>query len=247
MPTDKIIIPIQNWRHAANVRAAYTMRGGAPFESPYDHFNLASHVEDDCQKVNENRQALCRELDLPRQPLWLNQVHGTDCVVNDNNRGVPTADASFTREAGRVCAVLSADCLPILVCSIDGREVAAIHAGWRGLLNGVIEQPLLQFASPAEQIQAWLGPRISSHHYEVGPDLIEKFRAADTDYEAAVSRVGSRQFFDLGAIAQLQLQRAGIKNIQDCRLCTYERENEFYSYRRDGITGRFACLIWRDR
>ena len=241
------INPLSEWQRPANVGAAYTSRGSAPFSSSYDDFNLALHVGDDEQKVLRNRRFLTHELRLPSEPLWLDQVHGTQCVINDAAQNESTADASFTREPGRVCAILSADCLPILVCSMDGQELAAIHAGWRGLLGGVIDKTLARFESPTSKLQAWLGPRISSPHYVVGQDLIEKFCAADTHYEVTVSRVGSRHFLDLGMVARLQLQRAGISNIQDCQLCTYEGINEFYSYRRDRITGRFACLIWREK
>ena len=236
---------ITDWQRPANVQAVYTTRGPAPHKTPYADFNLATHVRDVESRVLENRKRLARDLQLPNEPLWLNQVHGVACATHGAAPRPVTADASFTRQRAEVCVVLTADCLPILVCSADGRELAAIHAGWRGLLDGVIASALRQFESAGQALRVWLGPRISPANYEVGEDLIENFLTVDTHYQTAVRQADSRYYLDLGAVARIQLARAGVESIQDCQLCTFERPEDFYSYRRDGVTGRFACLIWR--
>lgn len=248
MPTkarQSVIHALEGWQQPANIRAVYTTRGPAPHESPYDSFNLATHVADAESSVHRNRQHLIRALELPDDPLWLNQVHGVECARHDTTHNPAIADASFTRKPGQVCVVLTADCLPLLVCSADGQEIAAIHAGWRGLLDGVIASTLSEFESVGRNLRVWLGPRISASHYEVGEDLVEKFLTVDTHYQTAVRQADSRYYLDLGVVARIQLARAGVDSIQDCQLCTFKRSEDFYSYRRDGVTGRFACLIWR--
>ena len=239
------IKPILNWQLPDNVRAVYTTRGHDPHRRTYGAFNLATHVGDEHAVVLNNRRRLAAELCLPTSPLWLNQVHSYHCIDNVISSSQPTADASYSDSVGRVCTVLTADCLPILISSTNGKEIAAIHAGWRGLLNGIITHTLDRFRTPKQELLVWLGPRICGRHYEVGRDLIEKFISADTSYEAAASYTQSRFYFDLSVVASIQLRHAGVKHILDCGACTFERMNGLYSYRRDEITGRFASLIWR--
>ena len=237
---------IHDWSPTANIRAAFTTRLSGDSASPYAAFNLATHVGDDTTQVNLNRRLLRERLALPSEPFWLNQVHGVKVVTASRRPDAPPdADASYCATGGAVCVVLSADCLPILIASDDGQEIAAVHAGWRGLLDGVIATTVGRFRSAPRRLKTWLGPRISAPYYEVGSELIENFISADTRYRAACLRRDQQHFLDLGQIARLQLNRLGINEIRDCDLCTFKNSREFYSYRRDGVTGRFASLIWR--
>ncbi|MGR8946895.1 MAG: peptidoglycan editing factor PgeF [Gammaproteobacteria bacterium] len=245
MSPRRSVITLDDWPRPANIRAAFTTRIAGKSLPPYASFNLATHVGDDDRRVTANRQTLVQQLALPGEPLWLNQIHGATVADAFASPNLPAADASYGAAPGAVCAVLSADCLPILIASEDGIEIAAVHAGWRGLLGKVVEAVLTRFRMPPAGLSAWLGPRISARHYEVGPDLIENFSTADNRYATAFSQHGHQSYLDLGAIARLQLESLGVVEIHDCELCTYENAHEFYSYRRDGVTGRFASLIWR--
>jgi YfiH family protein len=232
------------------VQAGSTTRHGGSSEPPYDSLNLASHVEDEPTAVADNRACLKRALQLPAEPVWLEQVHGNVVIDAASARGIPRADASFTTVPGIVCAVLTADCLPVLFARRDGSAVAAAHAGWRGLAAGVLEATVdsLVMHSPcrASDIVAWLGPAIAADAFEVGDDVFATFHeiepALDEAFEA--SRPGHWQA-DIYQLGRGLLNRCGVSEIHGGGLCTYH-DDRFYSYRQQARTGRMASLIWMD-
>jgi len=238
----ELILPA--WPAPANVRAAVTTRHGGVSLPPYDSLNLGDHVGDAPAAVAENRRRLVEALRLPAEPHWLAQVHGT-CALDAAMLGVGCeADAAHTALPGVVCAVLTADCLPVLLCDRNGTQVAAVHAGWRGLLNGVIEQCIAAMGGEGELL-AWLGPAIGPHAFEVG----EEVRAAFVDdapaaVHAFVPSPGGRWLADIYTLARQRLHRAGVDAIYGGEHCTFSEPERFYSYRRDGRTGRMASLIW---
>ncbi|ROR13109.1 purine nucleoside phosphorylase YfiH [Erwinia sp. JUb26] len=229
----------------ANVRACSSTRSGGVSHAPWDSLNLGAHVGDDPQNVQVNRQRLVDELNLPSMPVWLDQVHGTHVLRLDGQPPASLrADAVYTRERRVVCAVMTADCLPVLFCSADGQEVAAAHAGWRGLCSGVLEATLNAFSAPAADITVWLGPAIGPNAFEVGPEVREAFCAADSAADSAFRAVGEKFYADLWMLATQRLHAAGVRCISGGGDCTYTQEEQFFSYRRDGITGRMASFIW---
>lgn len=232
------------WHAPPRVRAYCTTRRGGSSRPPWDDFNLGLHVGDDAASVRRNRARLVTALGLPAAPDWIEQTHSTRVVTLERESG-READAAVTREPGRVAVVMIADCLPILVASRDGREVGAIHAGWRGLAAGVVEAALARLATPPGELLAWIGPGISRAHFEVGDDVRDAFAArldAAPDYFEA-NRPG-HWLCDLPGLAAHVLARAGVGEIERDRHCTYRDRERFYSYRRDGRTGRMAALIW---
>jgi polyphenol oxidase len=237
-----LIIP--DWPAPAGVRACSTLRHGGVSLAPWHSLNLGNHVGDSEDHVNLNRQRLVELAQLPAMPQWLNQVHGQDVVRLPHSKTIPDADAAITREAGVVCAVMTADCLPVLFCSYDGSEVAAAHAGWRGLCQGVLEQTLAQFHCPPDEIHAWLGPAIGPQAFEVGAEVRAAFMAQDVRADAAFSPVGEKYFADIWLLARQRLQAAGVHSISGEQRCTWHENDDFFSFRRDRITGRMATLIW---
>ncbi|MBL4621210.1 MAG: peptidoglycan editing factor PgeF [Immundisolibacteraceae bacterium] len=212
-----------------------------------DNLNLATHVGDNADKVTENRTRLISQTSMPAQPYWLDQQHSNqiiNCQTSVKNQLPPTADGSFTDLPNRVCVVLTADCLPILIRSTDGHQLAAVHAGWRGLHNGVIGNALKQFAgSPAI---AWIGPAIGPQAYQVDESLKSSFVNLNSDYEASFTPVSANQWrMDLVSIATHQLRAEGLAEVYTSDICCYQ-DTRFYSYRRDPDCGRMATLIWRD-
>ncbi|MDR9437679.1 MAG: peptidoglycan editing factor PgeF, partial [Thiohalophilus sp.] len=185
-------------------------------------------------------------LGLPAEPGWLQQVHGTRvAVLEQNGRIGLEADAAYSGTPGVICAVLTADCLPVLLCDRAGREVAAVHAGWRGLSGGVIEAALDQFQAPADQILAWLGPAIGPDVYEIGEEVRSAFVDSDPDNEAAFTTTRPGHWLmDIYALARRRLQQRGVEQISGGDCCTFTDAERFYSYRRDGVTGRMASVIW---
>jgi hypothetical protein len=237
-----------NWPAPARVRAVATTRLGGVSVGPYASRNLGDHVNDDPSAVRRNRELLRAELALPGSPAWLQQVHGTGVVeaIVAGNR--VTADASWTSTTGVVCAVLTADCLPVLFCNREGTHVAAAHAGWRGLAAGVLESTVARLATAGAQpdsLLAWLGPAIGPASYEVGADVRDAFLRADPAAEAAFrpSRPG-HWLLDLYAAARRRLHRAGVMTVTGGDHCTWVERDRFFSHRRDGVTGRQATLIW---
>jgi YfiH family protein len=247
-----------DWPAPATVRALSTLRMGGVSGPPYATLNLGGHVGDDATAVAENRRALRDAARLPAEPAWLEQVHGTHILDLDSQ--VPSgpairADAAVTRQPGRVCAILTADCLPVLLASDAGDRVGAAHAGWRGLAAGVIEAAVSALGGPPGELSAWLGPAIGPRHFEVGAEVREEFLrragAGDTgaedtaaDEAAFVPSASGRYMADLYKLARRRLRRLGVERIYGGGECTYTDDVRYYSHRRDGRTGRQATLIW---
>jgi YfiH family protein len=237
-----------DWPAPARVRALCTTRGGGMSEGAYSALNLADHVGDDPSRVEQNRALLRERLDLPAEPLWLQQVHG--CGVADSgtdDRGCE-ADASIAFGPRQVCAVMTADCLPLLLCDRAGTRVAAIHAGWRGLADGVIEAAVRRIAVAPEDLLCWLGPAIGPDAFEVGAEVRARFIELSGEYAKAAFKPSpaGRWLADLYALATARLASMGVKQVWGGGLCTYSDPARFFSYRRDGVTGRMASLIWID-
>ena len=239
-----------DWPAPPQVRAGVTTRRGGRSRPPFDSLNLALHAGDDPRAVKRNRARLQQLLELPSAPCWLRQIHGSATLEHPAcPDGTPEADGIRTRVPGEVCAVLAADCLPLLLCNKAGSEIAAAHMGWRGLCRGIIGNAVSAFATPPAGLLAWLGPRISQDHYEVGEDVARAWRAGpgaaavDDNQALRPGRAGHWQL-DLGGLATIELKRLGVTQIHDCGRCAWEREDLFYSCRRDGQTGRMAALIW---
>jgi len=232
-----------DWPAPAGVRALITTRAGGVSRGAYAGLNLGMNSGDEVGDVAHNRASLAQW--LPAEPLWLRQVHGTTVVEAGTLEGSPEADAALARAPGRVCAVLTADCLPLLLCDAAGTTVAAVHAGWRGLCAGVIEQTLLAMDRPPQTLLAYLGPAIGPQAYEVGDEVRAAFVAADAQAEAAFAPGKPGKFCaDLYALARQRLARGGVTRVYGGGYCTYNERDRFYSYRRDGATGRMASLIW---
>ena len=248
---------VPDWPAPSGVRALTTTRRGGVSGEPWHSLNLGDHVGDDRAAVAANRALLRRE--LPAEPQWLAQVHGTRCV--DAALVVPgtQADASFTRQRGVVCAVLTADCLPVLLCDEQGSVVAVAHAGWRGLASGVIEATVAAMGEPGARLMAWLGPTIGPKAFEVGGEVRETFVARDAAAAPAFESCADGKWLcDIYALARLRLSTLGVRRIAGPRsgvpgmqstgadVCTVADAENFFSYRRDGTTGRMASLIWLD-
>lgn len=237
-----------DWKVPSHVKACITTRRGGVSKAPYDSLNLGDHVGDAPQKVHLNRERLQRVLSLPGSPYWLNQVHSKHVVPAGKgmDHQPPEADASYTREQGVVCVVMTADCLPVLFCDRQGQVVAAAHAGWRGLANGILEATVESMAVPEKEIIAWLGPAIGPTAFEVGAEVHEQFMEYDIQADAAFSQTGEKYLANLEMLAKQRLGKIGLENIYGGGYCTYRQEALFFSYRRDHHTGRMASLIWLD-
>lgn len=236
-----MILP--DWPAPARVNSLTTTRDGGTSAAPWTSFNLGDHVGDDPVHVAANRARLRRH--LPAEPGWLRQVHSAR-VVELGREPTPEADASFTRTPGRVCAVLTADCLPVLFCDRAGSIVAAAHAGWRGLAGGVLEATVAAMQVPPADIIAWLGPAIGPQAFEVGDDVRDAFTVQDPATAAAFAphAAPGKSLADIYALARIRLGVLGIQSIHGGGHCTFFESAHFYSYRRDGVTGRMASLIW---
>lgn len=237
---------VPDWPAPLRVRSLTTTRHGGVSTGAYASLNLGDHVGDEAQAVAENRRRVAAS--LPAEPLWLNQVHGTR-VLDAGHEAIAgrpaTADAAFSRRAGAVCAVLTADCLPVLLCDRSGEVVAAVHAGWRGLQAGVLEQTVAAMACPAAQLLAWLGPAIGPAAFEVGDDVRRAFVVQNDAAEAAFKALRPGKWLaDIYLLARLALARAGVEAVYGGGYCTVQDAARFFSYRRDGATGRMASLIW---
>lgn len=238
-----------DWPARAWVRAASTLRMGGTSSGVYASLNLGAHVGDHPAAVLENRRRLRVALKLPAEPLWLNQVHGTAVAVPGWYERPPTADAAvFNAYAGGargVCAVLTADCLPVLFCDRAGSRVAAAHAGWRGLAGGVLAATIKALSGPATELMAWLGPAIGPQAFEVGADVVEAFAARNPASATAFTpNARGRWQADLYQLARQELNRLGVTDVFGGGWCTASESARFFSYRRDGQTGRMATLIW---
>ena len=236
---------VPDWPVPLTVRAVTTTRHGGVSEDPYRSMNPADHVGDDPQSVRINRERLQALLDLPEAPVWLQQVHGTGIVDAARAGAGATGDGSWTDRAGIVCAVLTADCLPVLLSDAQGRCVAAVHAGWRGLAAGVIEAAVSALPVAGRDLLAWLGPAIGPRAFAVGEEVRAAFMAHDPGADAAFTQGadGGLQA-DLYRLAHQRLAGAGVEAVYGGGECTVSDATRFYSYRRDGATGRMASLIW---
>jgi len=231
-----------DWPVPAHVKSLMTTRTGGVSVGPFASLNLAAHVQDDPAAIAENRRRL--RAFLPTEPIWLNQVHGTQVIQADSAGGVPDADASHTRTHNTVCAVLTADCLPVLFCARDGSAVAAAHAGWRGLAAGVLEATLAALQTPPDEVLVWLGAAIGPSAFEVGTEVRDTFIASHPESTVAFLPHRQKWLVDIYALARIRLKACGVRAIYGGGLCTYTDAARFYSYRRDSVTGRMATLIW---
>jgi YfiH family protein len=232
----------------ANVRALTTRRSGGASVGGYESFNLARHVGDDPAAVQANRVVLRAQAKLPAEPLWLEQVHGIDVVEHRGESPAipPRADAAVAFEPGRVCVVMTADCLPVVFVDRAGTRIGVAHAGWRGLVGGVLEATVKRLRVPPSDLIAWLGPAIAQAAFEVGPEVREAFVRQDEAHAAAfASNAAGRFQADLYVLARRTLARAGVEHVSGGTHCTSAEVAAFYSYRRDGgRTGRMATLAW---
>ena len=254
-----IVLP--NWPAPPGVRVATTTRRGGISAAPFDTFNLAAGIGDSPAAVAENRSCLTRALRLPEAPRWLKQVHGTR-VVDAQSVGEPAAtpsagapadppvtlveaDAIVARHPGPVCVVLTADCIPVVISDRNGSRVAIAHAGWRGLAAGVLETTVAALGGPSKALIGWLGPGIGVDHYEVSDDVRDVFLAhAPDDATAFVPSPPGCWLADLFELARRRLHRAGVVSVYGGEHCTFSDPDRFYSYRRDGATGRIATIAW---
>ena len=238
-----------NWIVPSSIQAAYTLRAGGVSLEPYSSFNLGNHVEDNPSHVAQNRALLKQKLALKNEPAWLTQVHGSEILNLDLHPSfVPTQkleyDASFTTQADRACVIMTADCLPILLCDESGLAIAALHCGWRSMAAGLIQKSIALFKiHSTAPIIVWLGPCIGPNAFEVGEDVRLQFK----DQKAFIPLSKNKYLGDLHQIARGLLLDEGVlaKNIYQNPECTYSNSNDFYSFRRDTITGRMASLIWK--
>ena len=245
MKNSDLIIP--NWPAPANVKALQTTRAGGISLAPHDSLNLGNHVNDDPIHVAHNRQLLNQF--LPSEPVWLNQIHGIHVIDAAGTTGVLDADASYATHKNVVCVTMTADCLPILVCDTAGTLVASIHAGWRSLCDGVIEATIAKLPVDSNQLMAWLGPAIGPNAFEVGAEVRAQFIAKDAQAELAFKPHGDKLLCDIYKIATQRLNNLGVTKIygggqESEPWCTFTDEKQFFSFRRDGETGRMATLIW---
>lgn len=234
-----------DWPLPVAIHAATTLRSGGVSRPPYQSLNSALHVGDDVDRVKQNRQIIKDMLNLPAEPVWLEQIH-SDRVINvDDNQGKKLADASYTRERGVVCAVMTADCLPLLVCSADAECVGAIHAGWRGLLSGIVSNTLTAMGS--NDYLVWLGPAIGPSCFEVGEEVRDAFLQKSIAFGDAFRLQSNNKWLaDIYQLARVELASLGVGKIYGGNFCTMTDSQRFYSYRRDKQTGRMATLIWRE-
>lgn len=250
MNNENLIVP--DWPAPEHVKAYVTTRFGGVSDAPYDSFNLSDNVGDNAQQVIANRQQLQQQLKLPTassDQVWLRQVHGLDVIKLPNTDCSPEGDAVYTRQQGQVCAVLTADCLPVLVCDKQGKQVAAIHAGWRGLLDGIIEQTIAQMDNVDGQLMAWLGPAIGPTHLQVGEEVYADFVAHTAEATQGFvrdPRDNQCWLMDIFLLGKQRLRSCGVTAIYGGGVCTYTEKDRFYSYRREEVTGRMASLVWME-
>ena len=239
----KLILP--DWPLPKGVAACSSTRVGGVSLPPYDSLNLGAHCGDNAEHVEENRARVFAAGGLPSKPVWLEQVHGTDVLtLSGGPYASKRADASYSNTPGTVCAVMTADCLPVLFCNQAGTEVAAAHAGGRGLCAGVLEQTVACFADKPENLLAWLGPAIGPQAFEVGAEVREAFMGHDPQADSAFRPHGEKYFADIYLLARQRLASVGVRHVFGGDRCTFSDKDNFFSYRRDKTTGRMASFIW---
>jgi len=238
---EHLIIP--DWPAPANVKSLQTTRIGGVSIAPYESFNLGDHVGDAPLAVERNRMLL--NTLLPSEPVWLEQAHGTIVANADTAGCLPQADACIARHPSAVCVVMTADCLPVLLCDTHGSVVGVAHAGWKGLASGVIEAAVEEMAVAPQNLMAWLGPAISQQAFEVGEEVRAAFVAMQPQSASAfIPGQNGKWYADLYALARLRLNALGITTICGGGYCTYRERERFFSYRRDRVTGRMGTFIW---
>ncbi|GMR03578.1 MAG: purine nucleoside phosphorylase YfiH [Gammaproteobacteria bacterium] len=241
----KFIYP--DWSAPKNIKAITTTRVGGVSCAPFDSFNLGDCVGDNPDDVRRNRALLHETLNLPSDPVWLKQMHGTNVVDASKVESGVEADGGYTDQPGVVCAVLTADCLPVFLCDKEGTKVGLLHAGWRGLAAGIIEAGIRRMRTPAAEILAWLGPGIGPASYEIGDEVRQAFIQKDPDLTGAFApSQNGRWLADLYALARRELHAQGVRMISGGDHCTLRESELFFSHRRDGTCGRMASLIWLD-
>lgn len=246
MPGQNIEGITPDWPAPSRVRAFSTLRRGGASKSPFHSLNLADHVGDEPEAVAENRARLARFLSLPASPAWLRQEHSSCVVTATRAKATTVADASLATETGVICAVLTADCLPVLLCDERGARVAAVHAGWRGLASGILQNTVNAMHVARANLMAWMGPAIGPQAFEVGPEVRARFLQQDSRHMGAFRpAAGDRWMVDIYELARQILMSTGICRIYGGHWCTQSAPDDFFSYRRDRITGRMATVIWR--
>jgi polyphenol oxidase len=260
--TNELTIIEPDWPAHARVRSAFTLRTGGVSTPPYDSLNVGTHVGDAVDAVQQNRRRVRERLGLPAEPVWLQQVHGTEVVdldllesclpamAVDRASAEPAtqpvrADAAVAHRPGRVCAIQVADCMPVLFAARDGSAIGAAHAGWRGLAGGVLEETVRKLGVPPTHLLAWLGPAIGQEHFEVGDDVRTAFTSQDAGAASAFeTNARGRWQCDLYALARRRLAALGVGEVSGGAWSTYSDAGRFYSFRRDRLCGRMAALIW---
>ena len=242
-----MIIP--NWNAPKNVKAFASTRFDGFSTGAYQGLNLGTHVGDDASLVENNRAWLKQHANMPAAPVWLNQTHSTDVVTFlQPTADILDADGAFTAAKGVVCSAMTADCLPVILTDTKGTQVAAVHAGWRGLAGGILENAVAKFSNldSENKLIAWLGPAIGKQAFEVGDDVLEAFVSFDPLAKLAFEAKAEpgKWLANMSQLATQRLNKVGVTSVTDSNLCTFADADAFYSYRRDGITGRQATFIW---
>jgi YfiH family protein len=235
-----------NWSAPNHVKAGTSIRTGGYSRSPYNESNLSLNVGDDPKNVKKNRSALVHHLELNEEPVWLEQTHSEKMFSINHVPENLKADGSYTTKKNRVCVITTADCVPVLFSNNEGTKVAAIHVGWKGICRGIVENAVKIFSCPRSTI-VWIGPCISNKYYEIGEDVYSNFLDYSNSLESAFKKSNKKKWYcSLGDIVKILLKNSGINKIHECGLCTYQMNSLFFSYRRDGDTGRTASMIWID-
>ncbi|MDC5838316.1 peptidoglycan editing factor PgeF [Vibrio europaeus] len=237
-----LIVP--NWPAAKQIKAFASTRCDGFSTGVYQGLNLGTHVGDELAKVEQNRQWLTEQANMPSAPVWLNQTHSAVVEeVNAPTSQVLNADGVFTTTTNVVCSAMTADCLPVLLTNVQGTQVAAVHAGWRGLASGIVENAVEKFDG---EVMAWIGPAIGAPVFEVGKDVVDAFVSVEAKAVTAFTprTQEGKWLADMNQLVTQRLQRAGVNQVYYSELCTFEDAERFYSYRRDGVTGRQATFIW---
>ena len=237
-----------DWPAPDFIKAGTTLRQGGVSSGAYSSLNLATHVGDELAAVEKNRAILTQSLNIPNVPQWLEQIHSIEAILLPNEKAILKADAAYTLEKNIICAVMTADCLPLLITNKQGSCVAAVHAGWRGLCDGIIEATIKKLAVEPESLLVWLGPAIGADVYEVGEEVYAAFTKAEVEAKQAFTSVSEGHWLcDIYQLAKLRLNKMGVKHIYGGGRCTLSEEEHFFSYRRDDVTGRMASIIWIDK
>jgi hypothetical protein len=237
-----------DWPIPSSVSAISTTRELGYSHAPFHQFNLATHVNDEYDSVQKNRQLLIEQASLPESPRWLIQTHSNSSIQSDNWHENIEGDACYSNQPNHVCVIMTADCLPLLICNRKGTEVAAIHAGWRGLANGIIANTLNKFSDKPTELLVWLGPAIGPKAFEVGQDVFDIFTQRDPQSALAFEPTDADHYLaDIYLLAKQQLSEFGITEVYGGERCTFNEPDRFFSYRRDGETGRMASMIWLNK